>query len=92
MHRTSHWLGMDVHDTGMYKDGEGWRMLEPGMVLTVEPGIYVGGDENSRFRNNGIRIEDDVLITEEEPVVLSSTCPKEIDELEALIGAGNPWI
>jgi Xaa-Pro aminopeptidase len=86
LHRTSHWLGMDVHDTGVYKTGDQWRMLEPGMVLTIEPGIYVNEAEESRFRNIGIRIEDDILVTEDEAVVLSAACPKEVHELEALIG------
>ena len=86
LHRTSHWLGMDVHDTGVYKTGDQWRVLEPGMVLTVEPGIYVAPEEESRFRNIGIRIEDDILVTEDEPVVLSAACPKEPNELESLIG------
>ena len=87
LHRTSHWLGMDVHDTGVYKTGDQWRMLEPGMVLTIEPGIYVGAEDESRFRNIGIRIEDDILVTEDEPVVLSAACPKEAGELESLIGS-----
>ena len=88
MHRTSHWLGMDVHDAGVYRTGKEWRILEPGMILTVEPGIYVG-DQNSRFRNIGVRIEDDILITDGYPVVLSAACPKEIDDLEKIIGMGN---
>ncbi len=92
LHRTSHWLGMDVHDAGVYKNGDQWRSLEPGMVLTVEPGIYVGTDDDSRFRNIGIRIEDDVLVTEDEPLVLSADCPKEIHDLECLIGTGVTWV
>jgi len=83
---------MDVHDTGVYKNGDQWRYLEPGMVLTVEPGIYVGADDESRFRNIGIRIEDDVLVTDDEPLVLSTACPKEIQDLESLIGTGVRWI
>jgi Xaa-Pro aminopeptidase len=86
LHRTSHWLGMDVHDTGVYKTGDQWTVLEPGMVLTVEPGLYIAADEGNRFENIGIRIEDDILVTEDEPVVLSAGCPKEIQELEAIIG------
>lgn len=89
LHRTSHWLGMDVHDAGVYKTGDQWRMLEPGMILTVEPGIYVGNDDTSRFRNIGVRIEDDILVTEGEPVVLSAACPKEIHEIESLVGSGS---
>ncbi len=87
MHRTGHWLGLDVHDTGKYRRMDTWRVLEPGMVMTVEPGLYVPpDDENKTFRGIGIRIEDDVLITENGPKVLSGNCPKEIDDLEAIIG------
>jgi Xaa-Pro aminopeptidase len=85
MHRTGHWLGMDVHDTGKYRIGESWRKLEEGMVLTVEPGLYIGeNDEQHRFRNIGIRIEDDILITLDGPRVLSAACPKEIAEIEGI--------
>jgi Xaa-Pro aminopeptidase len=66
MHRTGHWLGMDVHDVGDYKVGDVWRVLEPGMVLTIEPGLYIPPRCRSvpkRFRGLGIRIEDDVLVT-----------------------------
>ena len=66
MHRTGHWLGMDVHDVGDYKVGDEWRVLEPGMALTVEPGIYIPAAARGvpkRFRNIGIRIEDDVVVT-----------------------------
>ena len=68
MHRTSHWLGMDVHDVGLYRVGGESRVLEPGMVLTVEPGIYIAPDDEDApesFRGIGIRIEDDVLVTSE---------------------------
>ena len=84
MHRTSHWLGMDVHDVGRYfKDGSP-RALAPGMVLTVEPGIYVAPDAEvePRFRGIGVRIEDDVLVGDGDPVVLSSAVPKTVDEVE----------
>ncbi|MES1949302.1 proline aminopeptidase P II [Salinisphaera sp. S4-8] len=87
MHGTSHWLGMDVHDVGDYKiDGE-WRALEPGMALTVEPGLYVRADDNptSRFANIGIRIEDDIVITETGCDVLTADVPKDADEIEALM-------
>jgi Xaa-Pro aminopeptidase len=87
MHRTSHWLGMDVHDVGKYKLGEASRILEPGMVLTVEPGIYIAEDAegvDDRFRGIGIRIEDDVLVTADGHEVLTKAIPKEIDEIEAL--------
>lgn len=88
MHRAGHWLGMDVHDVGSYKIDEQWRELEPGMVLTVEPGIYVAPDNTKvdpRWRGIGIRIEDDVLVTKSEPVVLTQAVPKEIDAIEALM-------
>ena len=89
MHRTGHWLGMDVHDVGDYKvDGE-WRLLEPGMCLTVEPGLYIAPDAGGvakRWRGTGIRIEDDVLVTPEGHEVLSSDAPKDMDEIEHLMG------
>jgi Xaa-Pro aminopeptidase len=73
MHRTGHWLGMDVHDVGDYKVGDEWRQLESGMVTTVEPGIYITGNGKvpSRWRNIGIRIEDDVAIGSNGPDVLT---------------------
>ncbi|MFK7890391.1 MAG: Xaa-Pro aminopeptidase [Granulosicoccus sp.] len=85
MHRTGHWLGLDVHDVGDYRLDGDWRTLEPGMVLTVEPGLYLG---NSRripkpYRNIGIRIEDDVVVTKDGCDVLTDTVPKEIDEIES---------
>jgi len=87
MHRTSHWLGMDVHDVGRYrKDGES-RRLEPGMVLTVEPGLYVSADDDTvpkEMRGIGIRIEDDILITAEAHEVLTAAAPKQIADIEAL--------
>ncbi len=92
MHRTSHWLGMDVHDVGRYRLSGASRTLEPGMVLTVEPGIYISPRDESvpeRYRGIGIRIEDDVLVTTGEPDVLSANAPKELDELEALIGTST---
>ena len=90
MHGTSHWLGMDVHDVGDYKiDGE-WRLLEPGMALTVEPGLYVPpGSEQApaRFHGTGIRIEDDIVITEDGCEVLTADVPKDADAIEALMAA-----
>jgi Xaa-Pro aminopeptidase len=87
MHRTSHWLGMDVHDVGDYHTGEGKpRPLVPGMVLTVEPGIYVPADDDAApvgMRGVGIRIEDDVLVGEDGPVNLTQAIPKEIADVEA---------
>jgi len=90
MHKTSHWLGMDVHDVGRYmRDGES-RPLEPGMVLTVEPGIYVSATDAeapAEYLGIGIRIEDDVLITDNGNRVLTSGVPKEVAEVEALCGS-----
>ena len=88
MHRTGHWLGMDVHDVGDYKVGDVWRVLEPGMVLTIEPGLYIPPRCRSvpkRFRGLGIRIEDDVLVTRDGRSVLTADVPKQADELEALM-------
>lgn len=86
MHRTGHWLGMDVHDVGDYKQGGKWRRLEPGMVLTVEPGLYIPGDREEVpecYRNIGIRIEDDVAITKDGHEILSADAPKTVAEIEA---------
>ncbi|HLU07998.1 MAG TPA: aminopeptidase P N-terminal domain-containing protein [Woeseiaceae bacterium] len=89
MHRTGHWLGMDVHDVGDYRVDEEWRLLEPGMVTTVEPGIYISAKSNvpARWRNIGIRIEDDVAVTADDPDVLSRGLPKDPDEIEKLMAA-----
>ncbi|HEY2388391.1 MAG TPA: aminopeptidase P N-terminal domain-containing protein [Candidatus Binatia bacterium] len=87
MHRTSHWLGMDVHDVGVYRNADGPRPLEPGMVLTIEPGCYVAADCESvapEWRGIGIRIEDDVLVSADGHRVLSAAVPKQVAELEAL--------
>jgi len=91
MHRTGHWLGMDVHDVGSYKVDGKWRRLEPGMVLTVEPGLYVAPDAGApaQYRGIGIRIEDDVLVTEDGHEVLSRAAPKAIDEIEALMAVNR---
>jgi Xaa-Pro aminopeptidase len=87
MHRTGHWLGIDVHDVGDYKVGDEWRLLEAGMVTTVEPGIYLPASRKipAKWRNIGVRIEDDVLITRDGNEVLSRDAPKQIDEIEALM-------
>lgn len=89
MHRTGHWLGIDVHDVGDYKVADEWRQLEPGMVMTVEPGIYLSGSRKipARFRNIAVRIEDDVAVTRSGPDVLSKKLVKQADEIEALMAA-----
>lgn len=90
MHRTGHWLGMDVHDVGDYKVGEEWRVLEPGMVMTIEPGIYISPgtrEAPKQFRGIGIRIEDDVAVTSDGAEVLTKHAPKHPDEIEALMAA-----
>lgn len=92
MHGTGHWLGMDVHDVGSYKlDGE-WRPLQAGMVLTVEPGLYVSPDDETveaRWRGIGIRIEDDVLVTASGADVLTRDVPKTVEEIERLMQKGR---
>jgi Xaa-Pro aminopeptidase len=91
MHRTGHWLGMDVHDVGEYKVGEEWRVLEPGMAMTIEPGIYIPPGTRGvpkRFRGIGIRIEDDVVVTRTGAEVLTAKAPKDVDEIEALMAHG----
>lgn len=88
MHRTGHWLGMDVHDVGDYKQQGEWRLFEPGMVLTVEPGLYIAVDDtqvDARWRGIGIRIEDDVLVTAAGCQVLTEGVPKTCDAIEALM-------
>ena len=88
MHRAGHWLGLDVHDVGEYRVDGRWRQLEPGMVLTIEPGIYVATDNTKvpkRWRGIGVRIEDDVVVTETGCDVLTDGVPKRADEIEALM-------
>jgi len=92
MHNTGHWLGLDVHDVGTYKPDGTPRLLEAGMVLTVEPGLYFGAwrpdvDCPERYANIGIRIEDDVLVTNGDPDVLTDSCPKTIDDIERIVGS-----
>ena len=90
MHRIGHWLGMDVHDVGDYKVGGEWRVLEPGMVMTIEPGIYVAQDNENvakKWRGIGIRIEDDVLVTKDGCTVLTKDVPKTIREIESIMAA-----
>jgi Xaa-Pro aminopeptidase len=88
MHRTGHWLGLDVHDAGEYKSAGAWRPLQPGMTLTVEPGCYIrpADDVPSAFWNIGVRIEDDVLVTPGGCEVITSATPKSVDEIERLVG------
>ncbi len=90
MHRAGHWLGMDVHDVGDYKVDNQWRMLEPGMVMTVEPGIYISPNDTKvakKWRGIGIRIEDDVLLTRKGPEVLTTGVPKTVADIEAYMAA-----
>jgi Xaa-Pro aminopeptidase len=92
MHRAGHWLGMDVHDVGEYKVGGEWRVLEPGMAMTVEPGIYIGADNQDvakKWRGIGVRIEDDVVVTRTGCEILTGGVPKTVDEIEALMAAAR---
>ncbi|MBD8756713.1 Xaa-Pro aminopeptidase [Pseudomonas coleopterorum] len=88
MHRAGHWLGLDVHDVGEYKVGGEWRVLEPGMTLTVEPGIYIAPDNLSvakKWRGIGVRIEDDVVVTKKGCEILTGAVPKSVADIEALM-------
>ncbi|MCH7295347.1 Xaa-Pro aminopeptidase [Acinetobacter higginsii] len=90
MHGTGHWLGMDVHDVGAYKTGEDWRVYEAGMVVTVEPGLYVAPDDetvDAKWRGIGIRIEDDIVVTENGPLVLTKNVVKTVEEIESLMAS-----
>ncbi len=90
VHKTGHWLGLDVHDVGDYQVDGHSRELEPGMVLTVEPGIYIRGDEESVekcWRGVGIRVEDNVVVTRDDAEILSSDLPKGVEEIEALMAS-----
>ena len=90
MHKTGHWIGLDVHDVGDYRIDGHPRLLEPGMVMTVEPGLYIAPDLKHvplRWRGIGVRIEDDVLVTREGPQVLTAGVVKEIDAIEAAMAA-----
>ncbi|HXH01742.1 MAG TPA: Xaa-Pro aminopeptidase [Candidatus Competibacteraceae bacterium] len=93
MHRTGHWLGLDVHDVGDYRDPDGqWRALQPGMVLTVEPGLYIASGNqgvDERWWGLGIRIEDDVLVTADGHEILTAGVPKAVDDIEALMRAAR---
>ncbi len=87
MHRIGHWIGLDVHDVGDYKVGEQWRVLEPGMVMTMEPGIYIASDDESvakKWRGMAIRIEDVVIVTKEACQLLT-TAPKTVEDIEQVM-------
>ncbi len=90
MHGAGHWLGIDVHDVGRTRSDGKWRRLEPGMVLTVEPGLYIpaAADVPKKWHNIGVRIEDDVLVTATGNEVLSGGLPKTVEEIEAMMGKG----
>lgn len=88
MHNSGHWLGLDVHDRGSYRDDGSWRKLQAGMVLTIEPGLYISADipgVHKRWHNIGVRIEDDIVVTAKGCDVLSHRVPKAIDDVEALM-------
>jgi Xaa-Pro aminopeptidase len=90
MHKVGHWLGLDVHDVGDYRVGEQWRTLEAGMVMTVEPGIYIAPDNTAvaaKWRGIGIRIEDNVVVTADGCEVISDGAPKTVEEIEAEMAA-----
>ena len=90
MHRTGHWLGMDVHDVGDYKVDDHWRLLEPGMVMTIEPGLYLSPGQRrlaKKWQGIGVRIEDDVLVTRDGPDVLTAGLPTTADEVETFMAA-----
>ena len=94
MQGTGHFLGLDVHDVGGGRQGDDGpeRVLTPGMVLTIEPGLYFGAwrddvEIDPKWAGIGVRIEDNVLVTEDGPVVLTAKCPKQITEIEALVGS-----
>ena len=90
MHGTSHWLGLDVHDAGAYQPEGTSRPLEPGMVITIEPGLYIAADAEGvpeEMRGIGVRIEDDVLITNDGHDVLTAACPKRVEDIEAVLAS-----
>ncbi len=90
MHNSGHWLGLDVHDVGAYKVQDAWRPLEPGMVLTVEPGLYIKANSpgvDPRWWDIGIRIEDNVLVTQTGNEIFSQAAPKDVADIEALMRA-----
>jgi|TARA_B100002003_G_scaffold3941_2_gene3659 Xaa-Pro aminopeptidase len=88
MHKTGHWLGLDVHDVGEYKVGGEWRVFEEGMITTIEPGLYIAedcDDAPARYRGIGVRIEDNVLVTKTGNEVITATTPKTINEIESVM-------
>ena len=88
MHSVSHWLGMDVHDVGDYKIDNQWRVYEPGMLLTIEPGIYIAADNtrvDKQWRGIAVRIEDDILVTKKGYDILTDAVPKQRNEIETLM-------
>jgi Xaa-Pro aminopeptidase len=90
MHKTGHYLGMDVHDVGKYRENEEWRKLAPGMVMTIEPGLYIAEDcedVDERWRGIGVRIEDDILVTDSGHEVLTAAAPKTVEEIERAVGS-----
>lgn len=90
MHSAGHWLGLDVHDVGSRKIGDDKRVFEPGMIVTVEPGIYIADDledVDDQYKGIGIRIEDDILVTENGNEVLTNAVPKKVDDIEALMAS-----
>mgnify|MGYP001627787462 FL=1 len=92
MHKTGHWLGMDVHDVGDYKVGGEWRVMEPGMVMTIEPGLYISPHNTNveeRWRGIGVRIEDDVVVTRDGCEVLTQDVVKDPSDIEALMKGGQ---
>ena len=91
MHNTGHWLGLDVHDPSDYMINEKPIPLQPGMIFTVEPGLYIRPDKSvdKKYHNIGIRIEDDVLITKSSPEVLTSKAPKNIRDIEDIMNSNN---
>ncbi len=95
MHRIGHWLGMDVHDVGDYKINQEWRKLQAGMVLTIEPGLYIPENcktVDKQWRGIGIRIEDDILVTKEGHEVLTNGVPKTIVDIEAVMNSTDKFI
>ena len=90
MHKAGHWLGLDVHDVGDYRVDDEWRLLEAGMVLTIEPGIYIAPDNKkvaAKWRGIGVRIEDDVAVTADGNEILTAELPKTADDIEAIMAA-----